>query len=524
MIVGGGMSGLVTACLLAKDGKDVVLLEKNDTCGGLVNSFTIDGFVFDGGIRAIENAGMILPMLKELEIDLPLLPSRVSVGVEDEVMHAVTEKSIDDYEQLLEHMYPQSIDDVGKVIKVIKDFNVYMKVLFGDGSPFYKDHKKNRLYYLTSFIPWVFGFLKTGRAIMKMQVPVEDFLHEIIEDQSLFDIISQHFFKNTPAFFAMSYFSLYTDYYYPKGGVGKLPEQLQQSIERWGGSVVLNSEIIQVDTETKKITDSTGREFSYDKLVWCADLKRLYTAVDEGTLNGLSLQKAREKRTRVLSARGAESVFTLFLAVDEEPAFFQKVSHGHFFYTPSKTGLGSTHREDLEKIKSGWNEDNRLEVLAWLDTFCALNTFEVSIPVLNDPDTAPQGKSGVIISFLMDYDLVLKVEKDGWYGEFSSYIEQSLITIFDSTIYPGIKDKILFTRSSSPLTIERIAGSSEGSIVGWTFENPLPIDAGMLNMKKAVLTPFDDIYKAGQWTVSPAGLPTCIMTAKMVADRIKKER
>ncbi|MDC7246942.1 MAG: NAD(P)/FAD-dependent oxidoreductase, partial [Sphaerochaetaceae bacterium] len=88
----------------------------------------------------------------------------------------------------------------------------------------------------------------------------------------------------------------------------------------------------------------------------------------------------------------------------------------------------------------------------------------------------------------------------------------------------GIKDKILFTRSSSPLTIERIAGSSEGSIVGWTFENPLPIDAGMLNMKKAVLTPFDDIYKAGQWTVSPAGLPTCIMTAKMVADRIKKER
>jgi protoporphyrinogen oxidase len=45
----------------------------------------------------------------------------------------------------------------------------------------------------------------------------------------------------------------------------------------------------------------------------------------------------------------------------------------------------------------------------------------------------------------------------------------------------------------------------------------------MLNMKKAMLTGFPDIYKAGQWTASPAGLPTCIMTAKMAADRVLKD-
>ena len=50
----------------------VLLIEKNEKTGGLVNSFTRDGFLFDGGVRAVENAGMIKPMLEELEIDLPL--------------------------------------------------------------------------------------------------------------------------------------------------------------------------------------------------------------------------------------------------------------------------------------------------------------------------------------------------------------------------------------------------------------------------------------------------------------------
>ncbi len=59
--------------------------------------------------------------------------------------------------------------------------------------------------------------------------------------------------------------------------------------------------------------------------------------------------------------------------------------------------------------------------------------------------------------------------------------------------------------------------------MGGSFESPIPVDAGMLNMKKAVLTSLPDVYKAGQWTVSPAGLPTCIMTAKMVSDRVKKD-
>jgi all-trans-retinol 13,14-reductase len=68
IIVGGGIAGLTSAAYLSRAGKKVLLIEKNRECGGLVNSFTRDGFHFDTGVRALIDAGIILPMLKLLKV------------------------------------------------------------------------------------------------------------------------------------------------------------------------------------------------------------------------------------------------------------------------------------------------------------------------------------------------------------------------------------------------------------------------------------------------------------------------
>lgn len=48
-----GIGGLVTAALLAKSGKRVIVLEQHDQAGGCCHSFSEKGFEFDTGIHYI---------------------------------------------------------------------------------------------------------------------------------------------------------------------------------------------------------------------------------------------------------------------------------------------------------------------------------------------------------------------------------------------------------------------------------------------------------------------------------------
>ncbi|MCX9084629.1 MAG: NAD(P)/FAD-dependent oxidoreductase [Candidatus Methanoperedens sp.] len=53
IVVGGGISGLLSALVLSKHGKKVLVLEKDDILGGNCNSYMVDGFQVDTGPHAI---------------------------------------------------------------------------------------------------------------------------------------------------------------------------------------------------------------------------------------------------------------------------------------------------------------------------------------------------------------------------------------------------------------------------------------------------------------------------------------
>jgi hypothetical protein len=81
-----------------------------------------------------------------------------------------------------------------------------MDILYGIENPVFKDLKRDRAFIFNKLLPWLPKFIFTVGKINRMNMPVEDYLGTIVKNPSLKDIISQHFFKNTPAFFALSYF------------------------------------------------------------------------------------------------------------------------------------------------------------------------------------------------------------------------------------------------------------------------------------------------------------------------------
>lgn len=523
IIVGGGMAGLTSAVYLSRAGQKVLLIEKNDKCGGLVSSFTHNGFHFDAGLRALENAGVIFPMLKDLNIEMEVVKSPVSIGIENEILDIVDIDSLNDYKNLLIKFYPNSEKEIDKLITIIRKIMKHMDVLYGIENPAFKDLKNDISYIFKQLIPWLPKFIFTVRKINRLDMPVEDFVDSIVNDSSLKDIITQHFFKKTPAFFALSYFSLYLDYFYPKGGTGKLPELLVNKIYELNGEILTNKRIMEVNARDSFVSDENGLKYFYDDLVWAADLKTFYSITDFNGLNEKVKREFESEKKQILKNRGGDSVFTLFLELKEPLESFKDISHGHFFYTPSKQGLGKTHWDELDELLCNWETIEKDKISQWLDKFTRLNTYEISIPGLKDPDLVPQGQSGLIISFLAEYDLFKKASDSNWYDDFIKELEIHVIKVITDSVYPMIKGKISHSFSFTPLSIEGRVGSSEGAITGWSFQNPVPVVNKIQISDRSVLTPIPSIFQAGQWAYSPAGVPMSILTGKLASDKILKK-
>jgi phytoene dehydrogenase-like protein len=123
---------------------------------------------------------------------------------------------------------------------------------------------------------------------------------------------------------------------------------------------------------------------------------------------------------------------------------------------------------------------------------------------------------------LAAYDLFSKIQKAGWLGEFISELENRILIVISDSVYPMLKDKIISRFSFTPLSIENRVGSSEGAIVGWSFQESMPVVNKIQISDHSVLTPIPSVYQAGQWAYSPAGVPMSILTGKIAADRALK--
>jgi hypothetical protein len=101
-------------------------------------------------------------------------------------------------------------------------------------------------------------------------------------------------------------------------------------------------------------------------------------------------------------------------------------------------------------------------------------------------------------------------------------MEDRIISVFSKTIYVGLENDILFRFSSTPLTINKVSGSSEGAITGWSFETEIPVVSKLKDIPKSVLTTIPGILQAGQWAYAPSGVPIAMLTGWYAAKEVTK--
>ncbi|HRY77139.1 MAG TPA: NAD(P)/FAD-dependent oxidoreductase [Candidatus Izemoplasmatales bacterium] len=525
IIVGSGIAGLTSGAYLARANKKILICEQAEKVGGLVNSFTQDGFLFDGGIRAMENSGIVFPMLRQLDIPIEFHKSPVSIRVRDQVIRLTGKESLDEYGKMLGKLFPENLSDIAAIVEEIRKVMGYMDVLYGIDNPYFLDVKKDRKYFLKEVIPWLFRYGRNIRQATKLKDPIQNHLRRFTRNQALIDVIAQHFFRGTPAFFALSYFSLYLDYYYPRGGMGTLADVLVRDILAHGGEVATRTEVVTVDPQNRNIETSDGKRYSYGSLIWAADSKSLYRSLrPEPSQSEFIKSEFTDQKQRVEKSNPGDSVHSLFVSVDLPADQIGKIVGAHMFFTPSLIGLSASPLS-LIQTPDGNFTDSQSDLQRWMLTYLENTTYEISIPAMRYSELAPQGKTGIIVSTLVDYSLVSHIARHQWYEDYKRFCENHIIEILDRTLIPGLKAKIIDVISATPLSIEKWTKNAGGAITGWSFtDSKRPVLDGFQKIAKAVNTPIPGILQAGQWSFSPSGLPVSILTGKLAADHIIKRK
>ena len=511
IVVGGGIAGLTCAAFLCRQGYQTLLLEKGAGTGGLVKTFFHQGFAFDAGIRAFENSGILFPMMKSLGLDLQFLPNSVTIGIGSAWTRFDHKDGVGAYCAMLCSLFPENKSEIslieGEIRKVIR----YMDVLYGIDNPLFME-KPEPEYLLKTLLPWLLKYQVNIKKASRLDTPVRSYLHGFTKNDALIDMLIQHFFDETPTFFALSYFGQYDDYSYPAGGTAALPDALARFVRAHGGTIITQTPVTGVNEQNHEVTTAEGDIYRYKKLVWAADQKQLYKGLQPS--QNIHADKQREL---VNGSRGCNSILAVFMGVELEPSHFESQLGPHAFYTPSTTGLSSLPDwRDAASVS-----DDKL--LDWVSQYLTRTTYEISCPALRDPSLAPKGKTGVMVSTLMDVDLVRRLSQPDLYERLKRLCTEEITSFLDALV-PGLAEKTLFSLCSTPLTIERETGNTDGAITGWAFTNtPIPAEHRFQKIARSVCTPMSDIYQCGQWTFSPSGVPISVLTGKLASDAVHKE-
>jgi phytoene dehydrogenase-like protein len=135
-----------------------------------------------------------------------------------------------------------------------------------------------------------------------------------------------------------------------------------------------------------------------------------------------------------------------------------------------------------------------------------------------DPILCPAGKSIFIFMLPTNYDYWAKLKQDETqYISEKKRVEEHIILAL-SHIYPEIRSQIEVVDIATPMTFTRYTGNWKGSYEGWLLTKK-----SMTIQIPQTLPELSNFYMAGHWLSPGGGLPSGLLTARKVIQKICKK-
>lgn len=380
IVVGGGISGLLSALVLSKQGKKVLVLEKDDIVGGNCNSYMVDGFQVDTGPHAITHL-RVGPLRRLMDEYFTYVPFFVDYG----------------------HYYVRTDKGLTKIPSNIKDFVTF------DVLP-----RKDRLLLsqaLTKALTQMtFGMLDENQ-------PVYDFLPKGLS-------LDTYDFVNAIAYFLS----------------GKSMKETSVSRVLYGSSFVRDSVSVDVFKEDEILPDTsyasviTDMLSKYQLMGHLTSLSRLATnkvayaqAYPRGGLKSIlnAVLYSMPDTVKIKTGSRVSKILTdgdkaIGVATDTDSYSSDTVVYTGFAKSlPSLVQLPSEYAQDLSRI------DQTLSLTIWLGLKEKMKEFDYmgsevwfrggaywAMPISNyDESLAPKGKQLVGFTFVIEEKKDIESEK-----------------------------------------------------------------------------------------------------------------
>jgi len=484
IVIGGGISGLAAAALLAKAGWNVTLLEKNSTLGGRARTLDISGFHFDMGPswylmpEVFERFFEIFNKKTSDYYHLQKLDPRYQVFFDDDSKYIFTD-NLTQNNALFEDIEKGAGIKLGEYLaetkEVYQDFT--KRLMFEDPWNFKILLNPSNLLTLLTLIPRFRLFFSWHRYVTSFFH--DHRLQKILTFPAVFLGGSPY---NTPALYSiLNWADFGRGVWYPIGGLGKVVSALENLAKEKGVKIVTSADVSSIQVSNGEVIGVMVKEHFYpaSKVVAATDIPYVQTKLLPKSYSR-RFEKSWQKKSLGISA------VLIYLGVNKK--IRHKVHHSLYF--------GQDWEKSFDQIikKKVLPEDP---------------SFYISIRTATDPSIAPQGCEEIFvlvpIGARTDYD-----------SQKLSLFTDQVIDKMEKLLKISIKDSIVVKQLYTPTNFESDYHAYQGAALGLAHT----LKQSLWFRPRNVDDQIRGLYYAGQYTNPGVGVPMALISAQIVAKAI----